>query len=179
MRYYIEISEQEAAQLKQWGQGDRVLMIDSAPTRHRPLLKAIEEVTGVTPARIFSNERTRYVVIARTIYTHYARINGDGIEQIARDLHRRRWAVNFYLRDFETKLAYDMEFKSAEFRVCSIISDDPEWRPPKRQSPNVGQISRRKKKRRKRRRRPQPVLQNNIQNKQEQIAERRQLKIQF
>ncbi len=140
MRYYIEVTAECAEELKRIGVSpDNIMVVDEASRqkRHSPLLKALEEVTGVAPARIFSNERTRYVVMARTIYTHYAKIDGDGIEQIAADMGKNRWNTNYYLRDYYNKLQGDMEFRKAEMRVSELLAADPEWSPPKVVKPAI------------------------------------------
>ena len=140
MKYYIEITEQHADELKRIGLGKDIIMMDDTERRHRPLLKAIEETTGVEQARIFEQDRTRYAVLARTIYVHYARVAGDGIEQIAKDLNRSRAAVNFYLRDFSSKIKYDIEFKRAILRVVERLEADTEWTPLKEQTHDVRKI---------------------------------------
>lgn len=150
-KFYVEVSEDCAEYLKRRGIGEaHIMVVDDASTRrrHQPLLKALEEVTGVTPDRIFSHERTRYAVLARTIYIHYAQIDGDGIERITNDIGRNRWATNFYLRDYFSKLDGDMEFKKADARVAALLEADQEWCPPARQRPSVGKKKRKKKRRR-------------------------------
>lgn len=147
MRYYIEVTADCVEELKRRGvSSDNIMVVDDASRRerHKALLKALEEVTGITPARIFSNERTRYVVLARTLYTHYAKIDGDGIEQISADMGKNRWNTNFYLRDYHNKLQGDMEFRRADMRVSELLKADPEWNPPKVVKPATTQKKRHK-----------------------------------
>lgn len=154
-KFYLEISKECAEYLRIRGVGEaQIMVVDDAPNprRHKALLRALEEVTGVSAERIFSHERTRYTVLARTIYTHYAQIDGDGIERISNDLGRNRWATNFYLRDYYSKLDGDMEFRRADTQIAARLKDDPEWSPPAKEKPTA---SKRKRRRRKRRRQPQ------------------------
>ena len=161
-KFYLEVTEECAGELEKRGIGSACIMVvdgASTPRRHQPLLKALEEVTGVKPERIFSHESTRYTVLARTIYIHYAQIDGDGIERITNDIGRNRWATNFYLRDFWNKLEGDMEFKRAEARVAALLEADPDWCPPKKERPAVGKKKRRRKRRRRKAERREPVPQ--------------------
>lgn len=158
-KFYLEISKECAEYLKIRGVGEaQIMVVDDAstPRRHRPLLKALEDVTGVSAERIFSHERTRYTVLARTIYIHYAQIDGDGIERITNDIGRNRWATNFYLRDYYSKLEGDMEFKKADARVVALLEADPEWCPPAKQRPTASKKKRKRKRRRRRVERREP-----------------------
>jgi len=140
-RYYIEISEEKAQELKNLGQGGNIVVVEDEPNyRHQTLLKAIEEVTGVTAARIMAKDRTRYAVLARTIYTHYARVAGDGTEQIAKDLNRSRAAANFYLRDYYSKVKWDNECKSADLRVFARLDLQTDKTPSSKRKRNVRKI---------------------------------------
>lgn len=152
-KYYIQVDETCAEELARRGiGGDRMIVVEEdaaqAHGRHAPLLKAIAEVTGVDVGRIFSHESTRYAVLARTIYVHYARIDGDGVEQISRDLRRGRRGINYYLQDYYSKMEGDIEFRKADARIAAMLGQDDAWKPPKAEAPQ-----RRRKRRGKRRRR--------------------------
>lgn len=132
MKYYIEVTAECAEELKRRGIALRnIVVIQDAALRHPPLIKAIETVTGIGAERLFSSERTRYVVLARTLYTHYAKLDGDGIEQISADMGKNRWNTNFYLRDYFSKLEGDVEFRKADMRLGELLAADPEWNPPR------------------------------------------------
>lgn len=155
-RFYIEVTEACAGELKTRGITEAQIMVvddDSTPQRHKALLQALAEVTGVTADRIYSHERTRYAVLARTIYIHYANIDGDGREQISKDIGRDKWAINFYLRDYYNKIEGDMEFKKADARIAALLEANPEWSPPKAIKLAVG-----KKKRQKRRKKGRRIV---------------------
>lgn len=152
-KFYLEISKECAEYLKIRGVGEaQIMVVDDAstPRRHRPLLRAIEEVTGVNVVRVFSNERTRYTVMARTIYAHYAQLDGDGNEQLQASLGKDRRMTNYYLRDYFNKVEFDREFRTADMRIRALLDKDPEWKPPKIEKPKA-------KKRRRKRKRLRPL----------------------
>ena len=136
-RYYIEVTEDCAGELERMGAvGGSIMVVDDAAAtearrRHGALIRAIEELTGVTAERITGKERTRYAVLARTIYAHYARIDGATAEQLEHDMGSRRRYVNYVLADFAVKMEGDLEFRKAEGRVRAILEADPQWSPPR------------------------------------------------
>lgn len=177
-RYYVEVRgldpDKGEQQLEQVGiTPDAILVIDPDDIDQRDcVVAAIKQVTGVGMDAIREHNREHNAVAARTLYIHYCMMRGDNIGRLCTATARDRPRIIRYLRDYDTRMYGDREFRNASNRIQKILDADPAWEPAQFERP-VSPRKRRRKRGRKRRRRIIPVP------KQKPAQDKRQLEIEW
>lgn len=171
-RFYVEVTglgEDGEAELQKAGINKDAILVVDEEVRNRELVEAIREVTGIGFDDIKSSGSTRYIVMARCMYIHFAIEMGDSIGRICKDIGRDERRLRWYKNEYENKMAGDIEFRKDVNRLLELIEIAPV---KERLSPSK-KIGRRKKRRRLRK--VSPSSEKNIR----QIIDKRQLTINF
>lgn len=97
----------------------KVIIYQEAPA-FSEIKQAITNVMGVSFHEIVGKSRTRWIVFARMLFSHFCKQEGATIMRIADEIKHNHSTVSYYLRNFEYDNRYNPEFR----RLVELVEND-------------------------------------------------------